>query len=150
MDELTSTEKLAIRERIIMFASKTLDIPYKFGAEWTDFKDLPIELDCSELTEGLYGHIGIRLPDGSQNQFNYTVPVPLETYSPADLVFFGRGGNSNQIYHVGLVYDKDQVLEARAYDPNSSFPTGKVILRPLAAWMRYKNFCGIRSHPRLI
>lgn len=148
MDELTSTEKQAIRERLVMFSSKLLDIPYEFGAEWADFKVLPPSLDCSEAIQGIYGHIGLQMPDGSQNQFDYTVQTA--TYSIGDLVFFGRGGKYSQIYHVGLIYDKDTVLEARAFDPTAMFETGKVILRPLAKWIGYKNFCGIRAHPRLI
>lgn len=148
MEDLTQTEKQAIRERLVIFASKLIDIPYEFGAEWVDFKEIPKALDCSELTQGVYGHIGIKLIDGSQNQYDFT--KPSSTYAIGDLCFFGRGGNHSKIYHVGMIYDKDTVIEARAFDPTASFETGKVILRPLVKWMGYKNFCGIRSHPRLV
>lgn len=148
MEDFTELEKKAIREKLVMFASKLLDIPYKYGSEWKDFKVIPTEVDCSELLEGIFNHIGLKMPDGSQNQFDFT--IPFSEYSIGDLIFLGRGAKSGQIYHSGMVYDKDQVIEARAYDKEASFETGKVILRPLAKWMGSQNFCGIRSHPRLV
>lgn len=148
MEDFTSLEKKAIREKLVMFASKLIGIPYEYGTEWKDHKVIPESLDCSEMCENIFNHIGLKMPDGSQNQYDFTVPV--SEYQIGDLIFFGRGGRSGQIYHVGMIYDKDQVIEARAFDPSASFETGKTILRPLAKWMGFKNYCGIRSHPRLV
>ena len=148
MEDFTSLEKRAIREKLVMFSSKLIGILYEYGYEWKNFKNIPEFLDCSEIVEGIYNHIGLKMPDGSQNQFDFTVPV--STYDIGDLVFFGRGGKSGQIYHSGMIYDKDTVIECRGYDPKCSFETGKVILGVLSKWMGFNNYCGIRSHPRLI
>lgn len=147
-DKLSNVQKDDIRIKLLMFSQKLLDIPYEYGAEWDDHKQIPLSLDCSELVEGVYNHFGIKMPDGSQNQHNFTI----ETKYPksADLAFFGRGGNPNKIYHVGLVYDASNIIEARAFDPHVTFPTGKVILRPRERWENYCNFVGYRSHPKLV
>lgn len=148
MEELTEAQKKSIRLEITAFSKQLLGIPYEFGAEWENSLVKPAALDCSELIEGCFRFKGLKMPDGSQNQYEFTLPTsnPL----PADLVFFGRGGNPAQIYHVGLVFDESQIIEARGLQPESSFETGKVILRPRTAWEKYKNFCGYRSQPKLL
>lgn len=149
MDEtyLTNEQIDSVRKKIVMFAVKLLDVPYEYGAEWTNYNEIPKSLDCSELLEGCYNHFGLRLPDGSQNQFFHT----KTTTEPkdADLAFFGRGGKENQIYHVGMIYG-EHILEARGLQPRSSFETGKVILRPRERWETYKNFAGYRAWPKLL
>jgi len=148
-EPLSKEQKDAIREGLVNSAMKLVGIPYKFGSEWTIPSLLPLSLDCSELTKGLYSlqRLNPPLPDGSQNQFNFTVPSadPL----PGDLAFFGRGANPSQIYHVGMVIDGEYIIEARAYDPSAKFDTGKVILRPRRNWENFKSFCGYRAHPKL-
>lgn len=147
-DLLTEEQKKEIREKLVLFSGKLIGVPYVFGSEWADFSLLPKELDCSELVEGVYGHFGIKMPDGSQNQFDFTSSVAIPKIG--DLAFFGRGANTKQVYHVGLVYDDTQILEARAFDPKASFLTGQVILRPREKWEKYPNFLGYRAHPKLI
>lgn len=149
MNDLNEEQKKEIREGLIISASKLIGIPYQFGSEWTMPSVLPLALDCSEMTEGLYAiqRLQPALPDGSQAQFDFTVPVGAP--KPGDLAFFGRGANPRQVYHVGMVFDKENIIEARAFDPSASFPTGKVILRPIARWKDYKNFLGFMSHPKL-
>lgn len=148
-DQLTQEEKDDIRLRIVCFAGKCLGVPYVFGAEWTDFQKPPEALDCSELVEGVFNHFGIQMPDGSQAQHDFTVPVAPSAAKIGDLAFFGRGGKPGQIYHVGMIFDGQNIIEARAHDPSASFETGKVILRPRARWEGYSNFVGYRSHPKL-
>lgn len=144
---LDSHQKDVIRQALADSARKLLGIPYVFGAEWTDYTKQPAELDCSELVEGVFLINGLRMPDGSQNQFNFTIPAakPL----PGDLVFFGKNGDVAKIYHVGLVLDAVSIIEARGHQPESTFETGKVILRPRASWEAYKHFVGYRAHPKL-
>lgn len=148
-ETLSREQKLAIREGLVSSALKLVGIPYQFGSEWKTPAILPLSLDCSELTEGVYALQKLQplLPDGSQNQFNFTVPVGVPL--PGDLAFFGRGANTSQIYHVGMVVDDEYIVEARAYDPSAKFDTGKVILRPKLNWANYRNFCGWRAHPKL-
>jgi cell wall-associated NlpC family hydrolase len=148
-EKLTDHQKGVIRKELVTFAGQLLGIPYEYGAEWVDFSTLPLTVDCSEAIEGIYKSRGLRMPDGSQNQFNFTLSVPIERSQPGDLAFFGRGGNPANVYHVGMIYDSNSIIEARGFDPYAKFETGKTILRPISAWVAYKNFCGVRAHPKL-
>lgn len=146
-DLLSLEQKLALRIKIVTEAKGLLGIPYYFGAEWTDYTKPPASLDCSELVEGCYLINGLRIPDGGQAQFDFTIPTA--TPQIGDLVFFGKNAQSSKIYHVGIVSDELFVIEARGYQPESAFETGKVILRPRSVWEKYSNFVGYRSHPKL-
>lgn len=145
---LDAHQKDTIRKALVALAGTLLGVKYLFGSEWTDYSKVPEFLDCSETTEGVYLINGLHMPDGAQNQFNFTVPTgnPL----PGDLVFFGRGAKTTEVYHVGMVYDQESIIEARGYQPESSFETGKVILRPRSAWEKYANFLGYRAHQKLL
>lgn len=144
---LDDHQKDTIRKALVDTALKLLGVKYEFGAEWLAYGEIPLTLDCSELTKGTFCSNGLKMPDLAQNQFNFTIhnPTPL----PGDLAFFGRGAKIDQIYHVGMVVDTESIIEARAFDPTATFKTGCVILRPLTAWMNYKNFVGFRSHPKI-
>lgn len=146
---LTDHQKEILRNTLLETARKLLGIPYGYGAEWMDYSKIPSQLDCSELIEGIYVSNGLKMPDGSQAQFNFTIEQPVP--HPCDLGFFGRGGNPKQVYHVGMLIDNHSVIEARGYDPSASFNTGSVILRPRARWEAYlPQFLGWRCHPKLI
>lgn len=145
---MTYEDALDIRMRIVAICKSLIGVPYRLKAEWTDYNTIPKELDCSEMIEGVYRKVGLKMPDGSQNQFNFTIPTV--GFNVGDLVFFGRNRDPKQIYHVGIVYDKFNIIEARDFDEKASFETGKVILRPIAKWEAYKNFLGVRAHPDLI
>ena len=149
MDDLTEEQKDRLREEIAVVAAKLIGVPYVYGAEWTDLTKPPAALDCSELVENIYKIKGLRMDDGSQNQFNMTVPAANPKLM--DLAFFGKGGDPAKVYHVGLVFRMGYILEARGFDPNAKFTTGMVILRPMTAWEAYKpNFLGYRAHPKLV
>jgi len=145
---MSDAQKIEMRMKIRQFSFNLLGVEYEYGAEWTNYAVIPSGIDCSELIEGCYKYFKMKMPDGSQNQYNFTIPTfkPM----PADLAFFGRGGNPAKIYHVGMIYDDSMIIEARGYQPKSSFETGKVILRPKEKWEGYRNFVGYRSHPKLI
>lgn len=145
---LTDAQKKQLRFDLVETARKLLGIKYVYGAEWVNFLLMPPALDCSELVEGVFSLHKLKMPDGGQNQFNFTIPTsnPL----PADLAFFGRGGNIDQVYHVGMVFDLENMIEARGLDPKASFETGKVILRGRKYWEAFKpGFLGYRAHPLL-
>lgn len=144
---LDTDQKMAIRNNLIESARNLLGIPYKFGAEWENHSAIPMFLDCSEMVEGIFMKNGLKMEDGTQNQFNCTSPTG--TPQIGDLAFFGRGQRPTQVYHVGMIFDTLNIIEARAFDPAASFETGKVILRPQARWVAYKDFLGFRSHVKL-
>lgn len=145
--ELNDHQKLSLRNTLTETAKELLGVKYSFGAEVTDFSKKPEELDCSELVEYVYKVNGFHCPDGSQAQYEYFVDTPQ--YRDGDLGFFGRSAKPTQIYHVGMVWN-GVMIEARGFDPNASFETGKVITRPIEKWVKFSNFVGFRCHPKLL
>lgn len=145
---LTPSDKKHLRMALILESSKLLGVKYEFGAEWTDLSKTPESIDCSEMIEGVYHICGLTMPDGSQNQYNYIFKI--DTPMAGDLAFFGKSGDSSKIYHVGIVYDEENIIEARGFDPLAKFKTGEVILRGKRFWEAYKNFCGYGVHKSLI
>lgn len=156
---LDAHQKNIIRLNLKNISETLLGIPYRIAkteeekadmlGKWIDMSKLPPNLDCSGLTHGVYRKCGIKLPHGSLNQFNFTVAVNAPAVG--DLAFFGKEGNINKVYHVGMVFDNDFIIEARDYDKGRDFKTGEVILRGRMFWERYKpNFLGYRSHPKLL
>lgn len=147
-DILTEHQQDVIRRIIVDSSLKHLGIPYKFGYEWTDYAVLPPFADCSEEVEGWYKSNGLRMPDGSQNQFNFTLATA--TPKPGDLAFAAVAKNITKVHHVGMVISPTEIIEARGLDLSRPFPTGMVIKRPRASWEKWDEFVGYRAHPKLI
>lgn len=155
---LDDHQKSVIRASMINVARTLLGIPYKMGqcqadydagvGQWRDLSKLPENLDCQGLVKGVCAKVGLKIPEGAQHQFDFTIATT--TPNPGDFAFFGYDKNILKIYHIGLVFDDHNMIEARGLQPESSFETGKVILRPRVSWENYQNFTGYRSHPRLI
>lgn len=156
---LDAHQKDIIRLRLKLEAEKLLGIPYKMAkteeeknasvGKWIDLTKLPVNLDCSGLTNGVYRKVGMKLPHGSRNQFNFTVATNNPQHG--DLGFFGDDGDINRVTHVGMLYDPDFFIEARGFQKNANFETGKVILRHRKFWEAYKpHFLGYRAHAKLL
>lgn len=128
-------------------AGKLIGVKYKYGAEWTDRSKMPEFLDCSEFIEGIFAIACLAMPDGGIAQFAFTTAL-ADALKPqvGDLGFFRKDG---VIHHVGMIYDANQMIEARGFDPKATFKTGEVILRPISKWTAYKDFAGFRVHPEL-
>jgi len=117
-----------------------VDTPYRYGAEAFTYDWPPKELDCSEFVELIYARRGIPCPDGAHNQ--WLASYPVEAIRPGDLGFWldhakarpGRYG----IYHVGIWYGENTVIEARAKDSKGRY--GKVIFRPRQNWETWGPF----------
>ena len=146
-ESLNEHQKIVVRQSLVDLAASLIGIPYLKEAEWTDYSKFPEALDCSEMIEGVFRKIGLRMPDGSQNQYDFCVDIPK--CQNGDLGFFGKGASSSKIYHVGIVWN-GLVIEAREHDPKASFETGKVITRPVEKWKAFSNFVGFRSQPKLV
>lgn len=127
---------------------KLLGVKYKFGYEWRDRTKLPEFIDCSEAVEGVFALIGLEMPDGSTAQYNFTKPISGKP-QVGDLGFFAYEKDPQKIYHVGMIYDAVNMVEARGFDKDAKFKTGEVILRPIAKWANYTDFAGFRAHPDL-
>lgn len=99
-----------------------MQIPYVFGAEAVSDNPFTLNLtmdqiksrgiDCSELVEWVFWNVlRIKVPDGSYNQFNVSVPVVAE-YFPGDLVFRRNKLAPGAISHVGIYVGNNMVVEA--------------------------------------
>ena len=68
-------------------------------------------LDCSGLTQQLFGLIGVQLPRDARQQIALGEPVDFVTQTrPGDLAFFDNA--DGHIVHVGLVLDEGLLLHA--------------------------------------
>ncbi len=77
-------------------------------------------IDCSGLTQTLFGLIGIQLPRDARQQITLGEPVDFVTQAqPGDLAFFDNA--EGRIVHVGMVLDEGLILHA----------SGEVRLDPL-------------------
>ena len=146
MSELSEETKNDLRKGIIIEAGKLIGVPYKLGGKWDDISKPPETLDCSGLVSGLYKLLKLSIPDGSQNQFNYTIATT--TPKIGDICFMGRDKDITKIYHCGILFSEKDIIEAREFDGREW--TGKVCLRQRNYWEEWKNFVGYRCHPKLI
>ncbi len=115
--------------------SQQIGKPYKFGAEVKNTEANPLEFDCSELIEWAYAQIGIKVPDGSFNQFEQSDPIKSIAQF-GDVAFFKKPEGA--IYHVGLLFNCMSVIEARGK------PYNAVKLTPIKEWLAHPNFTGFR------
>jgi cell wall-associated NlpC family hydrolase len=129
------------RLKIIRVAMERIHREYLFGAKWPLNNMNPQgAIDCSGFTRWCYWRGGYTIPEGSQEQFDETIPIehPLS----GDLGFFAHVGEDGKpdlkkIHHVGI-FNSSDVIEARGE------PYNQVILRPSAKWEAWKEFTGWR------
>lgn len=100
--------------------------------------------DCSEFFQVFFNKYDSDLPDGSLNQYNFTVPV--KEVAVGDLGFSSNPDSENPdnplgINHVFYLIDNYRVIEARGKPYNS------VILRPKIKWEKWRGFRGWRMVP---
>lgn len=117
---------------------------YQLGAKWRlDEKEPFGPIDCSGLSRYLvYRCKGVVIPDGSYNQIKVCHRLPEEQQDsppPLSLGFYAKPGEA--VDHVVVVFDKDNVIEARGQ------PYGSVILRPIAKWLAMPGWKGFYSAP---
>ena len=94
---------------VVSIAERFIGVPYVWGGT------SPAGFDCSGLIMYCYREIGVYLPRTSRAQFHagdYIPPDRTDLLEAGDLVFFGRGGDANQIHHVGLYVGGGMMIEA--------------------------------------
>ncbi|HXW68760.1 MAG TPA: peptidoglycan endopeptidase, partial [Dissulfurispiraceae bacterium] len=106
--ELSTSEdvlaNLTIRERLILFAKKMLDIPYRFGGNGA------FGLDCSAYVQKVYGFIGQNIPRSAREQFDLGESVDKEELATGDLVFFRTYASFPS--HVGIYLGNNLFIHA--------------------------------------
>jgi cell wall-associated NlpC family hydrolase len=86
--------------------------------------------DCSGLTRWVYGHVGVRLPHYSGEQWRYGRPVARRALRPGDLVFFAG------LRHVGIYIGRGAMIDAPR-------PGARVRFDRLSGWFA-ANYTGAR------
>ena len=128
--KLSESEELAnmsMSDRLMLFAKKFLNIPYKFGGSSI------MGIDCSAYVQKVYGFIGINLPRSARLQFYEGEVVDRDSLSIGDLVFFRTYASFPS--HVGIYMGNDLFIHASSKDK-------KVSIGSMNAPYYFKRFIG--------
>jgi cell wall-associated NlpC family hydrolase len=118
-----------VQERLILFAKKMQDIPYRFGGN--SF----LGIDCSAYVKKVYSLIGIALPRSAREQFEEGIPVKEDELSIGDLVFFKTYASFPS--HVGIYLGNNLFIHA-------SSKSKKVTIDSLDTPYYFKRFIGAK------
>ncbi len=105
--EASQSEEFAdkdLREKLVTFAKKMLNIPYKFGGSTI------MGLDCSAYVKKVYGLLGVNLPRTAREQFEEGEAIEKEELSIGDLVFFRTYASFPS--HVGIYLGNNLFIHA--------------------------------------
>jgi peptidoglycan endopeptidase LytE len=80
--ETSTLAELGLQDRLVLFAKKMLNIPYRFGGNTL------VGIDCSAYVKKVYSLVGVSLPRSAREQFAEGKPVDNGELSMGDLVFF--------------------------------------------------------------
>jgi len=100
----SESEEHGMKDRLILFAKKLLDIPYRFGGNTL------LGIDCSAYVQKVYSLIGINIPRSARQQFTEGNPVDKEELSIGDLVFFRTYASFPS--HVGIYLGNNLFIHA--------------------------------------
>lgn len=79
---VTESEEISLKDKLILFARKFINIPYRFGGNSL------LGIDCSAFVQKVYGMIGVNLPRSAREQFHEGIYIDSAELSIGDLVFF--------------------------------------------------------------
>jgi peptidoglycan endopeptidase LytE len=102
--QASESEEHGMKDRLILFAKKLLDIPYRFGGNTL------LGIDCSAYVQKVYSIIGINIPRSARQQFTEGNPVDKEELSIGDLVFFRTYASFPS--HVGIYLGNNLFIHA--------------------------------------
>lgn len=114
---------------------------YQFGVEVRGREKDPEVFDCSELVEWFFGRLGIKVPDGSFNQYPFTSALQPWQRAPLDLGF-RRRVDTGRVFHVGILLDANWIIHAKGRDYG-------VVLESADAFQNSSTFGGWRRIPVL-
>jgi hypothetical protein len=131
------------RKALQLVAAEMIGKKYEFGAEVEPLSLKPEEvqsIDCSELVQYLFFQAGLKVVDGSVNQYQDSEIIDEKDIRVGDLVFKKR---NDKTVHVGMIFftNPNLVIEAEGW-------YGKVILRDLAKFQENRpnsaQYAGLR------
>jgi peptidoglycan endopeptidase LytE len=102
--ESEEVSKMGMRDKLILFAKKLINIPYRFGGNNL------FGIDCSGFVQKVYGMIGINLPRSARQQFKEGELIDKAELSIGDLVFFRTYAPFPS--HVGIYLGDDLFIHA--------------------------------------
>jgi LysM repeat protein len=108
IEKVSGSEEYSLKEKLILFAKKLLNIPYRFGGSSL------LGIDCSAFVQKVYGFIGINLPRSAREQFFEGNSVDKEELSIGDLVFFRTYASFPS--HVGIYLGNNLFIHASSRD----------------------------------
>ncbi|MDA8431767.1 MAG: LysM peptidoglycan-binding domain-containing protein [Nitrospiraceae bacterium] len=116
-----------MRDKLITFAKKLMNIPYKFGGNSL------FGIDCSAYVKKVYGLLGIDLPRTAREQFKEGETVDRDDLTIGDLVFFRTYASFPS--HVGIYLGNNLFIHA-------SSKGKKVTINSLETPYYFKRFIG--------
>lgn len=91
-------------DKLVTFAKKLLNIPYRFGGNTI------LGIDCSAYVKKVYGLMGVSLPRTAREQFKEGEEIEKEELSVGDLVFFRTYASFPS--HVGIYLGNNLFIHA--------------------------------------
>jgi peptidoglycan DL-endopeptidase LytE len=104
---LSASEELAkksAKERLLLFAEKMKNLPYKFGANGI------FGLDCSSFVQKVYSFIDLELPRSAREQFKVGEKIARDELKSGDLIFFRTYARFPS--HVGIYIGDNMFIHA--------------------------------------
>lgn len=97
----------SINLNIFEFSKVYLNSPYLWGGKSI------YGIDCSGLTQSVFGVFGIKLPRDAYQQEEVGTFVSFEERQVGDLAFFGN--QEGKIIHVGIIGHNNQIIHASGF-----------------------------------
>jgi peptidoglycan DL-endopeptidase LytE len=82
LSESPELADMSATDRLLLFAKKMIDLPYKFGANGG------IGVDCSSFVQRVYSLVDMKLPRSAREQFHVGEKVSKDELKSGDLLFF--------------------------------------------------------------
>ncbi|MBI4709847.1 MAG: LysM peptidoglycan-binding domain-containing protein [Nitrospirae bacterium] len=125
----TNLEFLDRKERLILFAKKFLDIPYRFGGTSM------LGIDCSAFVQKVFDFFNVPLPRTAREQFYIGNRVDKDDLTVGDVVFFRTYAKFPS--HVGIYMGDNLFIHASSKDK-------KVKINSLDEPYYFKRFLGAK------
>lgn len=104
MEASPELQTLSVKDRLILFAKKMLNIPYRFGGNTF------MGIDCSAYVQKVFALLDMSLPRTAREQYHVGEPVSKDDLSIGDLVFFRTYASFPS--HVGIYLGNNLFIHA--------------------------------------